>query len=256
MTEAQIAGLVFIRVAAMLALLPNLGGLFSLRMRGAMSFVLSVLIAPLVIARTPAWIGTRSWVDLAFEQMLWGAFIGAAVHVWVVSFGLAGSWIAQISGWGVSDELPTSEEPTTALGHLHGWLGGLAFLAVDGPHMALDALLNSFAAMPFAASREHVMTLAESAATVLTQSLWLALRVGSPVLTSLIASAIALAAIQRALPHVNLVRFQLAANWLVLLVALALTMAFNVDHWSEQVASLMHSLPQIGTAPGSSFGGN
>ncbi len=243
MTDAHIVGLVFVRVAAMVALLPALGQVISLRMRFALAIALTMLIAPLVVAHPPAAIETKPFLDLAFEQLMWGAFVGGAIHVWVASFALAGSWIAQISGWGVSEASAEGEEPTSALGQLHGWLGGIAFFAIDGPNMAIQALMDSFAVMPIAATPDQANSIADLAATILSQSLWLALRVGSPVMTSLIASSIAVAAIQRALPHVNLVRFQMAGNWLVLLVALSLTMGLNVDHWSQQVTTLIQNFP-------------
>ncbi len=243
MTDAHLVGLVFVRVAAMVALLPSLGQVISLRVRFALAIVLTMLIAPLVVAQPPVVIGTKPWLDLAMEQLMWGAFVGGAIHVWVSSFALAGSWIAQISGWGVSETPVDGEEPTSALGQLHGWLGGIAFFAIDGPNMAIGALMNSFAAMPIVAGPDQANSIADMAATILSQSMWLALGVGSPVMTSLIASSIAVAAIQRALPHVNLVRFQMAGNWLVLLVAISLTMGLNVDHWSQKVAMLMHHLP-------------
>jgi len=64
------------------------------------------------------------------------------------------------------------------------------------------------------------------------------------VLTSIVASSIGVAAIQRAIPHVNLLRFQIAGNWLVLLVAMSLTLGLNTERWGKDVSKLLENLPR------------
>jgi flagellar biosynthetic protein FliR len=244
MIDFGAAALIFIRVAAMIALVPAPRQVLSLRLRIALAVGLAALIVPLTMPHVSGAFNQRFWIECAFEQLLLGAFLGGAIHLWVASFAMAGSWIGQVSGWGINETADDGETSVGPIGQLHAWLGGLAFFAIDGPSMCIKALMDSFSAMPIGGSPWQVASLAGLMASILTQSFGLALRVGSPILASLIASALAVAAIQRALPHVNLVRFQIAGNWLLLMVALFLTISFNMDHWSQQVAALLEDLPR------------
>ena len=240
----QSIGLVFFRVAAMVALIPALGGLITIRLRIAIALGLTILVAPLLIGQVPLTISGERWWESALEQVFCGAMIGGAVRIWVGSLAMTGGWISQLAGWGVEMAPIDGGESSAPLGQLYGWLGGLAFLAIDGPNMAIRALLDSFAGVPSAMAGHSSKALAEFAVAVLHQSFWLALQIGSPVMTSLLAASIGVAAIQRAMPNVNLARFQLAGNWLVLLVALSLTIGLNVDCWSQRVAGLMKRFPK------------
>ncbi len=237
-------GLVFVRVAAMAAILPNPAKLFPFRMRFILALAITLLIAPLVLASTHASHGPSSWIEAAIEQGFWGAFLGGAMRLWLSSCVAAGAWISQVAGWGTTEVALDGQELAPALGQFHGWLGGLTFLAIDGPNMVIRAMLDSFSTVPITGIAWQSAPLADFIATALNQSLWLSLRMGSPVLTSIVASSIAVAAIQRAIPHVNLVRFQIAGNWLVLLVALSLTLGLNADHWRQDVAGLLRGVPK------------
>jgi flagellar biosynthetic protein FliR len=236
--ELMVGLLVFARLAAMIALLPSMGGVLNVRLRLAGAVVLSMLVAPMVISQSRSVPADTSWVVACIEQVFLGAFLGGAIHLWIGTFALVGRWIGALAGWGVDE--PTGEGPPAAgTGQLYGWLGGVAFLAIDGPHMAIRALLDSFVSLPIAGEQIPWAWFGAAAANVLDQALWLALRIGSPILASLMVTAISIAAIQRAIPQFNLVRFQVAGNWLVLLIAMGLTIGLNVDHWSEQLEFLI-----------------
>lgn len=242
-TDALEFAIVFARVAAMFALLPNVAGVFPARMRIGAAAVLTMLVAPLVSTASVDLDSGAAWCELAIEQAFWGAMLGGTMRLWFTSCAVAGAWISQAAGWGAGEATPEGQELPSALSQFHGWLGGIAFLAVDGPNMFVRAILDSFSAVPVSGVAWNGAPLADYVATALRESLWLALRMGSPVLTSIVAASIAIAAIQRAIPNVNLVRFQIAGNWLVLLVALALTIGLNVDHWGQDISGLVRAIP-------------
>jgi flagellar biosynthesis protein FliR len=243
MTDPACAALVLLRVGAMSALLPSGGGVLTIRRRLGIAMILSPLVAPLIAGQTATLSSRADWCSAAFQQLLWGAFFGGAIHAWLGTFTLAGAWIVQISGWGT--DVPASGDQDSAPGivRLYSLLAAVTFFAMDGPNMAIRALLDSFLAAPISASPLSPSIAAELA-EVLIQSVWLALGVASPVLTSLLAASLGVAAIQRAMPHVNLVRFQLAGNWLVLLLSVTLTLGLNLDHWRGRVSRLIVTLPQ------------
>jgi flagellar biosynthesis protein FliR len=243
-------GLVFVRIAAMAAILPNPARSFPLRMRIGLALAITLLVAPLVMASAQAPGRAESWIEAAIEQGFWGAFLGGTMRFWLSSCVVAGAWISQVAGWGASEVAMDGQDQAPALSQFHGWLGGLTFLAIDGPNMVIRALLDSFSAVPVTGVTWQSAPLMDIVATALNQSLWLSLRMGSPVLTSIVASSLAVAAIQRAIPHVNLVRFQIAGNWLVLLVALSLTLGLNADRWRNDVAGLLRGVPQAWSSLG------
>lgn len=235
--------LVFLRVAALALLLPNVAQMFPVRWRLAAALVVTLLIAPVLAARTEFNALAASSGELALEQIFWGVFLGGTMRLFLGSFAVAGSWIHQLSGWGTNDPGPDGTEVAPALTQFHAWLGGMAFLAMGGPVMTIDAIWNSFVAVPLSSGIGDFHVLMDALGTALAQSLWLSLRIGSPVLASLLISTLAVGVIQRAIPHVQLVRISMAGNWLVLLVAMAMTVGLNLDYWQQNIASVMRSLP-------------
>lgn len=247
-TDAFYFGLILVRVAAMAAILPNFANAFSLRLKVAVALAVTLLIFPLQMGQPHESISASSWIEAAIEQGFWGALLGGTIRFWISSCVIAGTWISQVAGWGTTDVAADGQELTPALGQFHGWLGGLAFLAIDGPCMVIQALLDSLSAVPITGVAWQTASINDVVATALNQSLWLSLRMASPVLTSIVASSIAVAAIQRTIPHINLVRFQIAGNWLVLLIALSLTLGLNADRWRNDVAGLLRNIPQTWSA--------
>lgn len=237
--------LVFVRVATLALLLPNVAHVFPVRWRMAVAIVLTALIAPL-LAATPLEVSDAArYVELFFEQVFWGAFLGGVLRLFLTTFAMAGVWVSHIAGWG-TDETTTGGEPSLpALGQLHAWLGGMAFLAMGGIPLTIDAIWNLFAAVPIGSGIADFSALIEHAGAALVQAFWLSLQVGSPVIASLLISTMAVGAIQRAMPHVQLVRFQIAGNWLVLLVALSMTIGLNMDYWRQNIAGVLRSIPGV-----------
>jgi len=165
--EASYVGLIFIRVTAMAVLLPNFAQVLSVRFRIVLAFAIMLLIAPILVGLPHEPVAGGAWIEAAIEQAFLGALLGATIRLWVSSCAVAGSWISQVAGWGVGDAAPDGQEVAPALGQLQGWVGGVVFLAIDGPWMVIRALMDSFSAVPIAGMAWHATPIAEVLSTAL-----------------------------------------------------------------------------------------
>ena len=140
------------------------------------------------------------------------------------------------------------QDAQSPLGKLHGWLGLLIFWGIGGIPMAVDATLHSFQGLPLVHDPQAAWSFASLVVGVLQQATELAVRVGSPVCLSLVAANLALALIQRSLPHWNVGSVHLAGQWIVLWVALLLTVGSHSDYvtnqWLATLSELGHN--QVG----------
>ena len=185
---------VAVRLAAMMALLPGIGGAaLSWRLRGVLVVALAAAAAPLIVASgVPLACGAPSWGQLG-GQAFFGALVGGAIRAFVVALAMVGQWLSELSGLGVGAAAAWHADVEGGpLSQLFGWLALLVFLAIDGPYLAIAAVAETLAVpLPGASSAAE---LAQLAATVLDQSFELSLRVGSPILAALTVATIAVAA--------------------------------------------------------------
>lgn len=146
--QLLIAGLVFFRVGAAMALLPAFGDrLVPGRIRLALALAFTAVVAPAVsaeIVRPAGGIGNYTLFLLA--ETANGLALGFVLRLFILALEMAGGLAAQSGS--LSQMFGTGGEPMPALAHLLV-LAGLALAVLSGLHIQIArALILSYAALP------------------------------------------------------------------------------------------------------------
>ena len=240
--------LVLMRIMGLLLAAP----LFSsratpLRWKVSLGIILTLTVIPLLpVDHLPA--GPHSiysWVGMAFHEVFLGIFLGAVVQIlfWAAQFG--GQLVGVQMGFGVVAVLdPESGSQQGLISQLMRWALLIVFLALDGHHMLLSALFESFQRLPIGGV--HLSGLLQDDAIRMTGDvLILGLRMGAPVLAALFLTEVGLGVVARTVPQMNIfiVGFPLKIG--VGMVMLGLLMApfaifvgDQIPHWAQQLDAL------------------
>lgn len=228
---------VFIRVSAILIFLPIFGDrmvpapvkvLLSL----AIAWVCYPILAASGVAVKPALYATSEGIlfSMIQEGML-GALIGYASR-WIFE---AAQFAGQVSGIAMGFSMPSILDPNTeaqnvALSELKYLLTALLFLAMNGHHLYLGAITESFRFVPlgapdwFSHSNQVIHYLVKMTAEILV----VAVKLSSPIIAVILIVNVTFGLASRAVPQMNVFAVSFGANIIVgMLVILVSIPAFT-----------------------------
>jgi flagellar biosynthesis protein FliR len=238
--ELVVFFLVLARTSGMMTSAPFWGGKIApVLVRIVVTVGLSAAIYPLI--DTPTEIKTMpSGFVLLFAlagEMLIGLLLGWSAQFLFAGMRLAGQQIELKIGIGLAQLIdPHEGGQTTFFAILLDLIAVLIFLAIDGHHLLVRALVSSYTLFPVL-NHSLLLTLVQgvvmSAGTLFT----IALQVSAPIIVALLLSDIVLAVVARAVPHLNIFLvappLQLALGMLVLLLALPALVSFCVSYFTN-----------------------
>jgi flagellar biosynthesis protein FliR len=160
------------------------------------------------------------------RELLVGFVIGLAAYLMFVGIQLAGQVVDIQMGFGMVNIIdPMSSAQVSVMGQYFYLVATLVFLAVDGHHLLLRALADSFELVPLGQAA-FTPTLAglfnEKAAGIFL----VAFRVGAPVVGALFLTNLALGVLARTVPQMNVFIVGMPLNVAVGLLTAALSMGF------------------------------
>jgi flagellar biosynthetic protein FliR len=233
MAQAWTGFAVFLRVGAMVALLPAFGEQsVPARVRVALALGLTLIAAPAVapmIGQPPAAPAAMGAALLA--EILTGLMFGLLLRLLVMSLATAGVLIAQGLSLAQMFGAGPAAEPMPVFSHL--LVGaGLAFAAVLGLHVqAAGYVIGSYDAVPFGFGINAGDAL-QTVAGAIAASFGTAISLAAPFLIAALVYNLAIGAINRAMPQL-MVTFigapALTAGGLMLLV---LAVPVALSHWA------------------------
>jgi flagellar biosynthetic protein FliR len=141
-------GLVFLRIGAMMALLPAFGErMVPARIKLALALAFTAIVAPAVAAHLPATpAGAADLVNILLIETLNGLALGFVLRLFLMAIEMAGGIAAQSGS--LSQMFGTGGEPMPAISHLLG-MAGLCLALIGGLHVRLaQAMILSYRAMP------------------------------------------------------------------------------------------------------------
>lgn len=244
---AEHAGLLGL-VAARLAGVAVTGPVFAspevpLLARGAFALVLSLLVLP-VVAAAPVPDPGAGWVyaPAVVAEAAFGVAVGLLGQLIVLAVHGAGELLDFELGFGIGQLLnPDAERPGSLVGSWLHVLTLVVFLGINGHHVVLRALLETFEAIPPGAVHLPPPA-AASAARLLGWVVLTAFRLALPVLAVMALVTVGLAVLARVLPQLNVfltgLPAKLALGVAVLAVA-APAVAAAVRGFSEEALGLM-----------------
>lgn len=162
------------------------------------------------------------FVSLIVQQVLIGALLGFAASLAFAALQMAGQLVGLQMGFALGSVIdPTSEHQVALLDQFYAVLAGLAFLALDGHHWLVLALMQTFALLPLDAPA-RLLPSAEGLAALTAQVPAIALRFAFPAIAALIVADVALGVLVKVAPQLNVFVVGLPLKIAVALLAMTL----------------------------------
>jgi flagellar biosynthetic protein FliR len=175
------------------------------RLRIAIALVLAWLVAPLMPAA-----GFEVAVDLpglaalAVREMIAGGIIGFAYAILFFGVQSAGQAAGMQMGFAIVNVIdPHTEQSVSLLGQFKFILLMLIFLLIDGHHLVLQSLLDSFRVVPLGSL--HTASLVPEKLIRLTGLMFvIAVKIAAPMIVTLLLTDVALGIVARTVPQMNI----------------------------------------------------
>lgn len=203
--QLQIFFLIFLRVAAILMSMPIINGSsIPFLFKFGLALSTSIVLFPLLDSKDfPVLTDLGSFAIGAAGEILLGVIIGSAVNLIFVGLQIAGQLTGYQMGMALAEVIdPADGEQIPLLAQFFQIFAFLIFLTVNAHHWFLRTLADSFHLVPplgFKLSGsliEQLMSLAGNMFVI-------AIKVGAPVIATLLLAAIALGLMARTVPQMN-----------------------------------------------------
>lgn len=203
-TEIQIFLLVFIRIAAMMAVLPIFGdkSVPSL-LRLGLSFFLAVVIYPVVPKMIPVPEGLPEFVFQLAQTLFVGFFIGFFGIIFFGAIQLAGEIAGFQMGFAIVSVLdPMSQVQMSIIAQFQSYLAILLFLLLNGHLMLIQGIVESFRYIPLlgAGWNGHMPQILIQ---MTGQMFVVAVKISAPIFVTLLLTNVGLGIVARTLPQMN-----------------------------------------------------
>lgn len=219
------------------------------QLRVALALGLALVMLP-VLGGTAVDRSLPALVPVLVSELAVGMLLGFVAALAFSAVQLAGALLDADLGFSMANLLdPGSGEPTALVGSLKQMLALILFLALDGHHLLLRAVLDSYTALPIAGLSlgEPAWQLVIGAVGAMFQA---GFQLAMPVLAALFAATVALAVVSRSVPQLNLfvvgMPAKLAAGLILVVLALPLDVPALTHLVQETMTSLARALPLLG----------
>jgi len=246
--------LVMARLSSMLLIVPFFSNKnIPLVFKALICFFLTLVIIPLVVEKN---LKLGSLHEIFFPVLLQeigiGLFIGFVVLVIFTGFQLAGQFFSLQIGFDFSEVIdPFSQKSFPLFSQLKYLIGLLVFLAIDGHHLLIKALYNSYELIPIFKAKGIVLDgLLKYLAYSFQAMFIIALKIALPVMILLFFASVSLGLISRILPQVEIMIFsfpiKIIATFLIIMVAAPFfvkTMQISLEKMFDFLNKILFSWP-------------
>jgi len=238
------------RILGLIAAAPLFGNAaVPLRVKVLLGVFLALVIAPLVPA-VPA-VDPTSWAGLLIlvKEMIIGLAMGFAMRLVFAAVEYAGEVASQTMGLGFAMFFdPSTRGRSSAISQFMALVATMAFLAVNGHLVLLEALAESFITMPITEtpfSSNAALELARWGGRIFSAGLQIAM----PIIAALLITQVALGILTRAAPQLNIFGIgfpiTLGVGFLTLSLAMPYLSAPIVNLFNQGIETT-RSLPRAG----------
>ena len=202
--QIEILVFVFLRVSAIVVTMPIFGtGSAPARVKAGLSLMIALLVFPFVEI-TPPPTEVLTLVLRMIGEVMIGIIIGFAVRLIFAGVQLAGQLAGFMMGFAIVNVFdPLTSAQVSILAQVQYLFAVLLFLAVDGHHIFLGAITESYQLvypLGFHFSGELVQVIAGLAGDIFT----IAIKIGAPAVTALLIVDIGFGLIARTVPQMNI----------------------------------------------------
>ena len=193
------------RIMGMIAAAPILGhNSYPRRMKVGLGIMLALIMAPVVPALPAADPLSMAGLLILIQELLIGVAMGFSMRIVFAAVEMAGEVASLTMGLGFASIFdPQTRGRSSAVSQFIALIASLAFLAVNGHLVLIEALGESFYALPISAtpfSTNMPYQLVHWGGTIFSAGLKLAL----PIIAALLITNVALGILTRAAPQLNL----------------------------------------------------
>ncbi|HAA74799.1 TPA: flagellar type III secretion system protein FliR [Candidatus Latescibacteria bacterium] len=200
----QVFLLVFVRIIGVIAVSPFFGHRVIISQA---KIGLGLVVAIMMFSSMPVHIDPEPnllpYLILAGKELILGMLFGYTARLVFYAVQFAGEIIGIDIGFGVVNIIdPLSAEQISVIGTFKNLIAIVTFLAIDGHHVILNALIKSFEMLPLGGV--HLGAgVGQSVIDTTAQVFVMAIQMAAPVITSLFLTSLALGIVARTVPQMN-----------------------------------------------------
>jgi flagellar biosynthetic protein FliR len=196
----------FFRISGLFAIAP----LFSQRgipthLKVMLALTLSLIISPIIPLQgfaVPEHL--IDVISLAVREMLVGVLIGFVFYSLFIAVQMAGAFIGFQMGFAIVNVIdPITSQQVSILAQFKFIMAMLIFFLLDGHHMMLQAIVSSYKLVPLGQAMFQ-FSLHTEIAKLITGIFVIAIKLGAPVMATLILTDVGLGVISRTVPQMNI----------------------------------------------------
>ena len=232
--------LVLVRVGAVFAFLPVMGDRnVPATVKLFLVLALGIALYPVVNPELPdVQMASVPLVLMSVAELLYGALIGLAASVIFSSIRISGEFLGRNIGMAMAIGVdPLSGARTTVIGNFCNAVGVLVFFAMDGHHMMIRALRESFSFWPLGKFLDPQIG-RQVAVEAVGQSFAIALQLAAPLLIMTFTMTLIMALMARLAPAINVMTFGFALRITIGLLGLALFTPVLVQYSGEVIRTM------------------
>lgn len=241
MTEIDFFDVLQGQIAAFLLVLTRTSGIFfvspffgsmniPVTIRAGTAFAMAVLIFPVLIeemvVEAPATV--VMFAALIIQELFIGWLIGFVGYIILGAINMAGKIMDMQVGFTIAQVMdPTSREQSPLIGSFLYNLTIIYFLAVNGHHMIIAALMESFRAVPFNSIVWHD-SMADFIGNITNGIFLTGMKIAMPVTFSILITNVGMGILARTMPQMNIFVIGVPMHLVIGTAMLALLMPFYV----------------------------
>ncbi len=202
--QFQIFLLVFVRTIGVLATAPIFGHRAVIsQTKAGFAFVLAIALFPVVPITIEVSTHLIPYVFVVVKELVMGLMFGYVARLVFVAVQFAGEMIGIDIGFGVVNVIdPMSEEQISIIGTFKNLIALVTFLLIDGHHIVIQALAQSFSMVPLGGIQLTEM-LAKGLISMTAGVFVMAIKLAAPVIVALFLTSLALGIMARTVPQMN-----------------------------------------------------
>lgn len=251
--EGQIVGfvLLLLRMLAFVVAMPIFGApSVPVPVKVLFSLTLSVVLFPIVVIKSGSNLAISEMVILwAMREVVIGLFLGFVVRMFFFAVSVAGELIGVSSGLSAAQIFnPSLGTNSNIIEQFQVLLATLLFLALNGHHFFLQAIVQSYDMLPIGVFSLKIEAMG-AVGLMLRDVIIFGVKMASPIIVSVFLTHLAMGIIGRAVPQINVlvtslqVTILMTLGVLVIIVpATLLSMNDLLTEMADQMMRAMHSL--------------
>ena len=198
--------LIFLRIGIVLFLFPFFGGIMVPKtVKAGLALMITIVLFP-VVQPDPKLFpnGLLASVNLIMSELILGMVIGLIARFFFASIQLGGQLVGYQMGFAIANVIdPESGSQGSILAQMGYWVAILFFLLLDGHHVVLKVLRESFSVIEVGMLSLGEGMLAKMISTSADMFV-MAIKIGAPAIAALLLTSAAFGIVARVVPQVNI----------------------------------------------------